>query len=47
MEAFYKKGNRPMAIKTYQVCEKVLSEEMGLKPLPETKKLYESIRLEM
>jgi DNA-binding SARP family transcriptional activator len=43
MAAFYSRGNRPMAIKTYQVCEKVLWEEMGLKPLPETRKLYEKI----
>jgi DNA-binding SARP family transcriptional activator len=43
MEAFYMKGNRPMAIKTYQVCERVLWEEMALKPLPETRKLYEKI----
>ncbi|MBK8517255.1 MAG: transcriptional regulator [Saprospiraceae bacterium] len=44
MAAFYARGNRPMAIKTYQVCEKVLWEEMALKPLPETRKLYEKIR---
>jgi DNA-binding SARP family transcriptional activator len=43
MEAFHAKGNRPMSIKTYQVCEKVLWEEMALKPMPETRKLYEKI----
>ena len=43
MEAYLKKGNRPMSIKTYQVCEKVLKEEFGIKPLPETRKIYESI----
>lgn len=43
MAAFYSRGNRPMAIKTYQVCERVLWEEMALKPLPETRKLYEKI----
>jgi len=43
MEAFYLKGNRPMAIKTYQLCEKVLWEEMAIKPLPQTKKMYEKI----
>jgi len=43
MAAFFSRGNRPMAIKTYQVCEKVLWEEMALKPLPETRKLYEEI----
>ncbi len=43
MAAFFTKGNRPMAIKTYKVCEKVLDEEMSIKPLPETKKLYQTI----
>lgn len=32
-----------MAIKTYQQCEKVLDEEMGIDPLPETQKLYKKI----
>ncbi len=43
MEAYFDKGNRPMAIKTYQVCEKVLREELGIKPLPETRKIYQKI----
>jgi DNA-binding SARP family transcriptional activator len=43
MQAYLKKGNRPMAIKTYQVCEKVLKEEFGIKPLPETRKVFEGI----
>jgi DNA-binding SARP family transcriptional activator len=43
MEAWLRKGNRPMAIKTYQQCEKVLMEEMGIGPLPETKQLYKKI----
>ena len=43
MEAYFIKGNRPMAIKTYQQCEKVLDEEMGIDPLPETQKLYKKI----
>jgi DNA-binding SARP family transcriptional activator len=43
MQAYLKKGNRPMAIKTYQVCEQVLKEEFGIKPLPETRKVYDSI----
>ena len=47
MAAFFSKGNRPMAIKTYQVCEKVLREEMGIKPLPETRKLFERITSEL
>lgn len=43
MEAYYEKGNRPMAIKTYRQCEEVLEEEFGVKPLPETRKLLEKI----
>ena len=43
MEAYFLKGNRPMAIKTYQQCEKVLKEEMAIQPLPETKNLYRKI----
>ena len=43
MQAYLKKGNRPMAIKTYQVCEKVLQDEFGIKPLPETRKVHEAI----
>lgn len=43
MEAYFMKGNRPMAIKTFQQCERVLEEEMGIEPLPETKRLYRKI----
>ena len=44
MEAYFQKGNRPMAIKTYQQCEKVLDEEFGIAPLPETKRLLLKIK---
>lgn len=44
MEAYFRKGNRPMAIKTYQQCEKILDEEFGIEPLPETKRLLKAIR---
>jgi DNA-binding SARP family transcriptional activator len=43
MQAYLNKGNRPMAIKTFQICEKVLYDELGIKPLPETKNLYASL----
>ncbi len=39
MEAYFRKGNRPLAIKAYRQCEKVLDKEFGIPPLPETKKL--------
>ena len=45
MEAYFLKGNRPMAIKTYQQCEKVLDEEFGIEPLPETKFLLKKIKM--
>jgi DNA-binding SARP family transcriptional activator len=44
MEAYFRKGNRPMAIKTYQQCEKILEEEFGIEPLPETKLLLKKIK---
>lgn len=43
MEAYLKKGNRPMAIKSFRQCEKILDEEFGIAPLPETKKLMRNI----
>lgn len=43
MEAYLQKGNRPMAIRTYQQCKSVLDKEMGIQPLPETKKIYQKI----
>ena len=44
MEAYLEKGNRPMAIKTYQTCEKILEEEFGIEPLPETQLLLRKIK---
>lgn len=43
MQAYLQKGNRPMAIKTYHQCQKVLDEEFGIDPLPATRKVYQSI----
>ncbi|MEZ4984930.1 MAG: bacterial transcriptional activator domain-containing protein [Saprospiraceae bacterium] len=43
MEAYFQKGNRPMAMKTYQQCVHVLEEEYGIPPLPQTKRLMERI----
>lgn len=39
MQAYAHNGNRPMAIKTYQQCERILDEEFGITPLPETRRL--------
>lgn len=43
MQAYLKKGNRPMVIKTYQQCAAILDKEFGVQPMPETKALYGSI----
>ena len=43
MQAYLNKGNRPMAIKTYQQCKEILDEEFGIAPLPETQRLMKDI----
>lgn len=43
MQAYFAKGNRPLAIKSYRQCEAVLLEEFGVKPLPETRALFKRI----
>lgn len=43
MRAFAIQRNRPMAFKTYQTCMRILDEEFGVEPLPETTELYEKI----
>lgn len=44
MQAYLEKGNRPMALKTYQQCTRILEKEFGIEPLPETQNLYKKIR---
>ena len=44
MRVFQALGNRPMALKTYHQCVKILGEEFGIDPLPETKSIYDEIR---
>jgi len=43
MTAYINNGNRPMALKTYAECERVLEEEFGISPLPKTKSLLKEI----
>ncbi len=43
MRAYRQKGNRPMVIKTYRACEKILEEEFGIEPLPETKRVLREV----
>jgi DNA-binding SARP family transcriptional activator len=43
MMAYQQKGNRPQVIKTFNTCSKVLDEEFGIEPLPETVAVYEEV----
>ncbi|MCX6044721.1 MAG: bacterial transcriptional activator domain-containing protein [Chloroflexi bacterium] len=43
MRAYVAQRNRPLAIRTYEKCRKVLEEEFGVEPLPETIALYQQI----
>ncbi len=43
MMAYSKKGNRPQVIKTFNSCKKILEEEFGIEPLPETVALMEEV----
>ncbi len=43
MEAYIKKGNRPMALKTYDKCKNVLNDQYGLDPLPITKSFFDKL----
>ncbi|MGD1994581.1 MAG: BTAD domain-containing putative transcriptional regulator [Anaerolineae bacterium] len=43
MRAYIAQGNRPLALRTYRQCRRVLEEEFGVDPLPETKALYRRI----
>lgn len=43
MKAYISQGNRPLAVRTYQQCVKVLDQELGIPPLPETESLLREI----
>jgi predicted ATPase/DNA-binding SARP family transcriptional activator len=45
MKIFYITGNRQEALRQYQILEQTLRIELGLAPLPETRALYEGIRI--
>ena len=44
MTAYLAQGNRPLAWRTYQQCEQMLAEELGVEPLPETQALIKKIK---
>lgn len=43
MNAYRIKKNRPQVIKTYNACKKVLDQEFGIPPLPETTAVYQEV----
>jgi LuxR family transcriptional regulator, maltose regulon positive regulatory protein len=43
MYCYYRKNNRPQAMKWYQKCTEVLEEELGVTPLEPTKHMYDMI----
>jgi LuxR family transcriptional regulator, maltose regulon positive regulatory protein len=43
MYCYYRKNNRPQAMKWYQKCTEVLEEELGVSPLEPTKHMYDMI----
>ena len=43
MLAYLSRGNRPMALKTFEQCKETLQREFGIEPLPETKRLQRKI----
>jgi two-component SAPR family response regulator len=43
MHCYYRLGDRPAAIRQYQVCVRILQTELGLNPAPETEQLYRQI----
>ncbi|MFF2446672.1 BTAD domain-containing putative transcriptional regulator [Neobacillus sp. NPDC058068] len=43
MYCYYRKNNRPQAMKWYQKCTEVLEEELGVTPLEPTKHMYHMI----
>lgn len=40
MRCYCAKGNRPAAVMQYQRCKKLLSDELGVSPMPETEHAY-------
>lgn len=43
MFCYYRKNNRPFAMKWYQKCCKILEDELGVTPLDPTQRMYEMI----
>jgi diguanylate cyclase (GGDEF)-like protein len=44
IELFHKSGRRSLALEQYQVCVRILADELGVEPAPETVALYQRIK---
>jgi LuxR family maltose regulon positive regulatory protein len=38
-----RRGNRPLALRAYEQCQRALNEGLGLQPMPGTTELYDRI----
>ncbi|MNL86910.1 Bacterial transcriptional activator domain protein [compost metagenome] len=43
MRAYYRQGDRPLALRTYDRCVAALAEELDVDPMPETEELFDRI----
>ena len=43
MYCYYRMNNRPQAIKLYRQCCEILERELGIGPLPTTRKMHQMI----
>ena len=43
MQLYMASGHRTQAIRQYSICQKILADELGIPPMPETQALYEQI----
>ena len=46
MELYAQSGHHAAALRQYQECERVLQEELGVSPSPESTALYERLLVE-
>jgi len=44
MECYYRSGNRAAALRQYEICRRVLRDELGVEPMPETAALAMAIK---
>jgi DNA-binding SARP family transcriptional activator len=47
MRCYVASGQRPKALAHYELCREALRRELGIEPMPETRQLYQRIRLSL